>query len=286
MKSRKANSEPIAAETSSIERARERATTKRIIRGATAHYEDAVYYDHAYKRRRNDVRFYTELALERPSEVLELGVGTARVALALARAGVPTLGVDAVPEMLARAKEKRDALPAHAQELLTLRRGDIRSLRLKRKFSWVFSPFNVFMHLYTRKDIERALATVRTHLAPRGRFVFDVLMPDLRAMVRDPGRLYRGPQLKHPATGDSYAYFESFDYQAIAQVQMVSMVFQGLSDIADLKVVPLSQRQFFPEELEALLHYNGLKIEQRFGDFSRGPLTAESESQIIIARAR
>jgi hypothetical protein len=64
------------------------------------------------------------------------------------------------------------------------------------------------------------------------------------------------------------------------------MVFQNVSQLDDLKVIPLSQRQFFPQELEALLHYNGFVVEHLWGDFSRAPLTGESESQIVVARAR
>jgi SAM-dependent methyltransferase len=262
----------------------DKARLSRIARGAVAHYEDAAYYDLAYKRRRQDVRFYVELA--RTGPVLELGAGTGRVAIELARAGTAVVAVEPVAAMLARAKQKAARLPAQAQAQLTLRRGDARSVRLKRKFPWVIAPFNVFMHLYTRRDLERALATVRAHLAPRGRFAFDVLMPDLRAMVRNPGRMYRCPRVVHPETGHAYAYFEAFDYDALREVQLVSMVFQSESELEDLRVLPLSQRQFFPEELAMLLHYNGFSIERRFGDFDQSPLTGDSESQIIVARAR
>jgi hypothetical protein len=157
-------------------------------------------------------------------------------------------------------------------------------VRLGRRFKLVIAPFNVFMHLYTRDDLERAFATVKAHLARGGRFVFDVLTPDLHAFVRNPGKLYKGPRVTDPRTGQRYEYFESFEYEPVRQVQMVSMVFQNLENLEDLKVMPLSQRQFFPQELEALLHYNGFEIEHFWGDFERGPLTAESESQVLVAR--
>jgi SAM-dependent methyltransferase len=259
---------------------------KRIARGAVAHYEDAAYYDLAYKRRRHDVRFYLELAERTRGPVLELGVGTGRVALALARAGIETVGVEPATAMLARARKKASELPRAAQDKLTLTRGDARSARLRRRFPLVVAPFNVLMHLYTRRDLERALATVRAHLAPRGRFVFDVSMPDLRAMVRNPGRLYRGPRVTDPSSGRKFEYFESFEYDAVREVQMVSMVFQSLEQLDDLRVVPLSQRQFFPQELELLLHYNGFVVEHAWGDFDRGSLQSDSESQVIVARLR
>jgi SAM-dependent methyltransferase len=258
----------------------------RIARGAVAHYEDAAYYDFTYRARRHDVRFYREMAAELGDPVLELGVGTGRVALAIAKAGQRVVGVEPVKAMLTHARAKALELPAAAQERVTLRAGDGRTVRLKKRFPLVIAPFNVLMHVYTRPDLERFFATVRAHLAPRGRFVFDVLMPDLRAMVRAPGKLYRGPRLTHPRTGIRYEYFEAFEYDAPRQVQMVSMVFQSTQDLADLTTLPLSQRQFFPQELEALLHYNGFAIEHLYGDFDGGALSDDSESQVVVAKKR
>lgn len=260
------------------------AVERRIARGALAHYEDAAYYDETYKRRRKDVQFYVQLARAAAGPVLELGAGTGRVAIEIARQGTSVVAVDASSAMLARAAEKAARLRGDCAARLKFRHGDVRSLRLRTKFSLVLAPFNVFMHLYTRRDLERALKTVRHHLAPRGRFVFDVLMPDLRAMTRNPGRLYRGPRVVDPASGVQYAYFEAFEYDALRQVQLVSMVFQNEREREDLRVLPLSQRQFFPEELALLLHYNGFSIEQRWGGFDRSPLTGDSESQVIVAR--
>jgi SAM-dependent methyltransferase len=267
-------------------RVAQNALERRIARGAIAHYEDAAYYDLAYRRRRADVDLYRALAREHAGPVLELGVGTGRVALALARDGVELVGVEPVLAMLAHAKRKAQALPGAARARLELRRGDARRLRLGRRFALVTAPFNVFMHLYTRRDVEQALAVARTHLAPRGRLVFDVTMPDLRLMTRTPGRLYRGPDVVHPASGARYRYSEAFEYDPVRQVQMVSMVFQNLDDLSDMKSLPLSQRQFFPEELRALLHYNGFQVEHMWGDFERGALTDASESQVLVARAR
>jgi SAM-dependent methyltransferase len=258
----------------------------RIRRGAVAHYEDPQYYDFTYRRRREDVRFYADFAARSGGPVLELGSGTGRVSLEMAKRGVDVVGVESVPAMIARAKQKLAGLPANVKKRVKLRRGDLRKVRLREKFPLVISPFNVFMHLYTRADLEQALATVRAHLAKKGVFVFDVLMPDLVAMTRRPAKLYRGPSLTHPETGKRYHYLEAFEYDAPRQVQMVSMIFQDAVDIGDMRIVPLSQRQFFPQELETLLHYNGFAIERSYGDFDASPLETDSESQIIVARAR
>src|SRR5687768_15956983 len=112
--------------------------------------------------------------------------------------------------MLEHARGKARALPMADGERLTVRSRDAHGLRLDRTFRLVIAPFNVFMHLYAQRDVERALAGVRAHLGPRGRLVFDGSMPDLRLMTRSPSRLYRGPDVVHPASGTRYQYFEAF----------------------------------------------------------------------------
>lgn len=254
--------------------------------GAEAHYEDGRYYDQAYRRRRHDVRFYVELARKNGGPVLELGVGSGRVALAIAEAGVEVVGVDPMEPMLERAKERVARLPKAARERIELRRGSLERLRLRRRFPLVIAPFNVWMHLYTREQIERGFATVRHHLEPKGRFVFDVLLPDPITMARNPGRRYRGGEVPHPRGGVKYRYSEYFSYEPMTQIETTILDFEHPTKKSESFCTPLSQRQFFPAELEALLHYNGFVVESHTGDFSGQAITAATESQVVVARLR
>lgn len=254
--------------------------------GSKAHYQDGRYYDQAYRRRRHDVRFYTRLAEESGGPVLELGVGTGRVALAIAKAGIEVVGVEPMAPMLDRASERLDRVPRPVRERIELREGTLERLRLRRKFPLVIAPFNVWMHLYTRQEIEKGFATVRHHLEPGGRFAFDVLLPDPVSLARDPSRRYRGGEVPHPRDGARYRYSEYFDYDPAAQIETVIMDFEHPDDDRRSFCTPLTQRQFFPAELEALLHYNGFKVESHAGDFDAEPITRATESQVIIARLR
>ncbi len=255
--------------------------------GNDGHYVDGAHYDHTYRSRRHDQRFYVEIARElRAARVLELGVGTGRVALALAKDGREVVGVDRMDSMLDRMRERLEKESRAVRARITLKRGDMRSVRVGQRFPLVIAPFNVFMHLYERSDIERALRTCVVHLAPRGRLVFDVSMPDVRAFVRDPDRFYKARPVRDPSDGKRYAYSEAFEYDASRQVQLVTSAFSELGRTDNAFVRPLSHRQFFPQELEALLHYNGLAIEHRWGDFDRGPLHLDCESQVVVARVR
>ena len=79
---------------------------------------------------------------------------------------------------------------------------------------------------------------------------------------------------------------EHFDYDPARQVLFVSMEFEPLSDPARGWMTPLAHRQFFPQEWEALLHYNGFVAEDVFGDFHGGPLTRTSDVMVWHARRK
>lgn len=252
---------------------------------AHAHYRDARYYDHAYSRYKPDVAFYVELATALGGPVLELGGGTGRVTIPIAKAGVPIVSVDLMESMLDQARVRVAKLPRAVRDRIELRQGDLRTLELGRRFALVISPFNVFMHLYTRSDIEAALATVHAHCAPGGRFAFDVLLPDPASLALDPNRFYKSRPITHPRDGGRYSYAESFDYDHDAQIQTTVIRFERLEDGEEL-YDRLMQRQYFPRELEALLHYNGFEVLRHDGGFDGQPIDVVCDSQVVIARPR
>jgi SAM-dependent methyltransferase len=256
--------------------------------GSSAHYEDPAYYTKTYAGRVEDVRYYVDLALERGGPVLEYGCGNGRILIPTARMGVEVVGVDLSAEMLADLRARLRDEPPEVRALATVRRGDMRSARLGRRFRLVYCPFNAFLHLYTRRDVERFLARVREHLAPRGELVFDVSMPDPPSLARDPRRAYGTPPFRYPTPGGKgtmVRYTERFDYDHLRQVLFVAMEFTPASGGASW-MTPLAHRQFYPQELEALLHYNGFAITERFGDFFRAPLAADSATILLHCRAR
>lgn len=255
--------------------------------GTEGHYREPRFYDQTYRRRRDDVSFYVSEAERSGGPVLELGVGTGRVAKALAIAGYEVVGVDASTEMLAQAEETLSRLSQRRRDRVTLLEGDLRLVRLRRRFPLVISPFNVFMHMFTREDMEAALATVKAHLAPGGRFVFDVLLPDPIALGRDPTKLYRVGRVRRPEDGRHYRYSETFEYDPTTQIQLIRMIFEDEDDPLRVIVSLLAHRQFFPVELRDLLHYNGFDVESHLGGFDGRTLDAWSESQVLtVTRAK
>jgi SAM-dependent methyltransferase len=249
--------------------------------GTEAHYEDPAYYRKTYESRREDVRFYLGRALASGGPVLEHGCGNGRIALAIARAGVDVVGVDLSKPMLDDFRARLATEPREVVRHVTLRRGDMRKVRFDKRFPLVICPFNAFLHLYDRPSVEAFLARTREHLSPGGELVFDVSIPEPEELARKPERAYRTPRFNYPGVG-LVRYAERFEYEPLRQVLFVSMEFVPESG-APAFSTPLAHRQFFPQELEALLHYNGFAITKLEGDFS-GPATNTSTTLIVTAR--
>jgi SAM-dependent methyltransferase len=254
--------------------------------GSRAHYEDPAYYAATYGQRIDDVAFYVQLARRTRGPVLEYGIGNGRVALPVARHGVPVVGVDHSAEMLADLRARLGAEPPDVRARVTFVRGDMRAVDLERRFSLVIAPFNAALHLYTRADVERFLARVRGHLAPQGRFVVDLSIPPLQDLARPPSKPFHAPRFRHPTAGVIVRNRERFDYDPVRQVLFVSMEFEPVSGDQPGWMTPLAHRQFFPQEWEALLHYNGFDVDRVEGDFHGGPLAKESEVMVWHARKR
>ncbi len=237
--------------------------------GTNAHYEDTRYYFTTYADRQADVDYYVEQASGLASNVLEYGVGNGRIALPLARAGMLVCGVDRSAAMLRDLKEKAAAARPEVAARITVRRGDMRNLRLQRRFPLVLCTFNTFLHLYTRRDVERFCARVHAHLQKGGRFIVDVSVPDPEELSRDPSRVHRAPRFRDATTREWIHYTERFDYDQSSQVLTIAMGFKPKDAPERAWMTPLSHRQFFPQELEALLHYNGLPVIDVHADFDR-----------------
>lgn len=254
--------------------------------GALAHYDDPAYYDQTYKKRTYDVAYYIGTAVRIGGSVLEYGAGNGRITLPLAREGVNVTAVDHSAPMLASLRAQLKLEPVEVRRRVSARRGDMKRVRLARKFDLVFCGFNTALHLYTRQDVERFLARVREHLKPGGRFVVDITPPNAIDLARDSERAYYAGRFKHAGAGCIVKNHEYFDYDPISQVLSVSMLFTPVESPEDAWVTPLTHRQFFPQEWLALLHYNGFQVVSLEGGFAGEALSADSDTMIVHARVR
>lgn len=171
----------------------------------SAYYADkalsAAFYDLVTAHDRSldgDIELYAGL-VPQGGNVLELGSGTGRVAVALAERGFQVTGLDAAPAMLARAEARRASLPPEVAARLDFRLGDMAALRLGRTFDAVICPFFGLAHLPAGAAWRNVFAGVAAHLSPGGRAAFH--LPDRELMASagapDPVR----PVARLPADG-------------------------------------------------------------------------------------
>lgn len=220
--------------------------------------------------------------------VLELGCGTGRVTLPLARAGHTVVGVDGSAGMLARCRDTLAAEPDVVRARVTLHQADVRALELGRTFALAIAPFRVVQHLVTIDDQLRALRAIARHLAPGGRLVFDVFNPSFRALVAADG-VEREDTPETPLP-DGRTVRRLVRVRRVRFVDQVSEI-ELLYDVAPSPGAPpvrhvhaFEMRWYLRAELEHLLARAGLAVESVYGDMERNPLTDASPDIVVSAR--
>lgn len=123
---------------------------------------------------KDDIPFYKELAWKHGRKALELGVGTGRVALELARAGIFVWGIDNSRHMLAVAREKMRKEADSVKECVTLKFGDMRNFRLDEHFPFIYIASSTLEHCITEEDQRRCLSSAFTALVTGGILAFDI----------------------------------------------------------------------------------------------------------------
>jgi len=238
----------------------------------------ALNYDALYGVMRDpsgDAAFYRALAQESGGPVMELGCGTGRVLLPIAALGIPCVGVDASPAMLAVLRGKN---PPPNLELV---QGRMESFDLGgRRFPLITCPFRAFQHLLTVDAQLAALANVRKHLAPGGAFAFDVFDPKLAwiAAPADTERL----DATFMIDGVETRRFASTRVDLATQVMEVTFRFEPAQTDGNT-IVRL--RWFYRYEIEHLLARVGFTDLTIYGGYDRRPWKPEGET-VIVARVR
>jgi len=237
-------------------------------------YRSAEMYDGKFAWFVEDVPYYHRLALETAGPVLELGCGTGRVTLPLARAGIKMVGLDASAAMrgAARARAAAEKLPA---EFFA---GDFRSFSLGRRFPLILFPFNGLAHLLDDRDLFSGLAAIEAHLAPGGRLALDLPNPRPHLLTGNDDRVFMSYE---NAAGERVEIWERSQYD---RVNRQSKVRWRHVSAAGEEVEELTLRVFFPDELISRLRRAGFATERRYGDYDGRAFTPDSPQQLIVCR--
>jgi ubiquinone/menaquinone biosynthesis C-methylase UbiE len=242
-------------------------------------YRDPETYDVADAGYDADFPLTEQLAKSLGGPILDIACGTGTMAIRLAQQGYPVTGVDIIPEMIDWAAKKA-TLQAVAVEWVL---ADARTFQLQKKFPFIYMLGNAFQHFLTRADQEALLARVREHLQPEGRFLFVTRNPSPRNIfeVR-----YAEPQEYMMPDGRRLVASEEQYYDPITQIQHYTFHNQWFHPDGrqDETTDRTALRYVFPQEMEALLYYNGFEIRACYGDWGQHPLTAESRAMIYVCK--
>jgi SAM-dependent methyltransferase len=210
------------------------------------------------------VAFLAELA--GPGPVLELAVGTGRIALPLGERGIDVRGIDASEAMVARlrSKPRGDRIP------ITI--GDFADVPIEGRFTLVYVVFNTLFALQTQDEQIRCFRNVAAHLLGGGVFVVEAFVPDLTRFDRD-------QRIETERVGLDQVWLGVARHHPVEQrveSQHVVLAEQGM------RFYPVQLRYAYPSELDLMARLAGLQLQARFGGWRRESFTAASGMHVSV----
>ncbi|TVU57912.1 class I SAM-dependent methyltransferase [Paenarthrobacter nitroguajacolicus] len=215
------------------------------------------------------VEVLSQLAGDGPA--LEFAIGTGRVAIPLSAAGVRVSGIELSHAMISRLREKV------GESRIPVVQGDMSEARAGENFSLAFLVFNTISNLLTQDEQVRCFQNAARHLAPDGRFVVELWVPQLRSLP--PGH---GGTVEVSRPG--YLLVDTYD---VLRQHVISHHVQFGTDLSDGRAARIGRtphRYVWPSELDLMARLAGFELESRWADWDRSEFTAESRSHVSVYR--
>jgi len=208
--------------------------------------------------------FLSELAGEGPA--LELGIGTGRVALPLAKQGVEVRGIDASEAMVTKLRQKPGG------KSIPVSIGDFANVDVVSTFSLIYIVYNTFFALPTQEEQLRCFTNVARRLGEDGVFVVEAFMPDIT--------LYdRGQRIGVSDLRSDRVVLEAALHDPVNQLVVSNQLILSGDGV---KVYPVRLRYTWPSELDLMARLVGLRLRERCGGWQREPFTAESRRHVSV----
>lgn len=245
---------------------------------------NAELYALTHRGNPGDVGFYRDLC-QGAKSVLELGCGSGRLLLALARARRQLVGLELEPQLLGLARRNLRALPPAKRKSVRVLRADMRDFALQQRFERVLLPYNALYCMLGKRAALACFRAARRALEPGGTLALDVwnAEPFQRAPtstgVDDPLPI---ATLEH--AGRTWDVFERSRVRRAQQRLNVSYLYVPREG-GPTQQMAIPQRYFLPAEISQLLAHAGFAVEARYGDFSGRRFSARAEQLIVLARA-
>ena len=241
------------------------------------------FYEEWAKPQQDDIPFYVTRATSVRGPVVELGVGTGRVAIPIARAGQDVIGVDLSGAMLTEGA--RRAATDRVADKIRFVEADMRTFVADPAVELVIIPFRGFMHMLTVEDQLAALGSIRRSLVPGGLLVLNILLPDPELQVAQHGRKISHGEFVDER-GRRCEMWGLPEYDVTAQLLHLRVgldVYEG-DRVIDTIETGFDLRLIHRFEFEHLLIRAGFEVEALYGWFDERPLDGDAREMIWVAR--
>lgn len=251
----------------------------------------AEFYDYVIPyRERQDVTLYLEFSRESGGPVLEIGCGSGRILIPVAKSGIEITGLDLSDKMLSICKSKLANEPEKVPKNATLLKADMRNFNLNKKFARISIPFRAFQHLLTIEDQISCLSCVHRHLKRNGRLMLDLFNPSLQRLV-DNRYLKENdeePEFTMPDGRKVVRKHRLVSRDLEEQILEVEMIYYvTYPDNRRERLIHRTKlRYLFRYEAEHLLARCGLKVEKVYGDLKKTPFGLEANQELVFVAGK
>ncbi len=247
----------------------------------------AEYYDLTHAELIEDIPFILQLAQEQAGAVLELGCGSGRLLLPLAKASISITGIDNSGAMLQRARQKIALEPTAVLEKITLIQEDMSHFHIPDEmFALVVVPYNTFMHLDSKTAVS-TLRCIKKCLAGNGRLLIDLANPFTIANTPEDQLISLENHIIHPQTGDHILHMASNRLDDEQQQLHITWIYDRSPANGGAVQRTIAQAIYhyrYPHQIELLLHETGFKLASLWGDYDQSPFTEDSPRLLILAQ--
>jgi SAM-dependent methyltransferase len=249
-------------------------------------YRDfSAFYDLYVDGWLDDLPQYLEQARRARTPILEIGAGTGRLTLPLARSGVSIVAVDISPSMLALLHARLGEEPPNVRARIRILQADVRTLALRQSFDLILVPFYTFNYLLTPADQDAGLERLHAHLTPAGRLLIDVFIPwqRLTACPTEPVLRVDRYDLRW---GDRIRGWNRYEIDPEANLEIRHQAFEVRrpDGTLDRREFTIRRRFTLPAELEARFARHGLVIESVTTGYKDQPAQSSSEQLLYTLR--
>ena len=242
-------------------------------------YQNPQLYDAQYWWKKNDLELWKFLAHSyKVKNILEIGSGTGRVGIPLLLDGFIYSGVELSIIFNNYLIKKINTLGMQAK----IYNGNFESFNLNGKFDFILSVFNTFNHCLSKKSFAKMLINISKHLDIKGRFVFELFVPDPLALYRSQSLKLDLMEYTCPSTYKSIQIKESISYNHINHIINVRWYYYQSNTL--INKIKFNMKAWHPETVINMIDNSPFIIEKIIGDYDGGDFNSQSKKQIFICK--